>query len=142
MVKKVSEYTYDELLERVYSKLPAKARSQEAFQIPKAEIIIVGGKTVIRNFRWIADYLNRDPKILQRYFAKELAVPAYMDESQQLVLQGRFGAHVINKLIEIFVKKYVLCPTCGSRFTELKRSGKVFILKCLACGAETSLQAF
>ncbi len=142
MPRSVRDYSYEELLERAYSKLSHKPVRKEAFEIPKAEVVIVGGKTIIQNFSKIADYLNRDPKIMQRYFMKELGTPAFLGESGQLILQGRFGPHVINRLIDMFVKKYVICPTCGSRFTVLKKVGKVFVLKCQACGAETTLEAF
>jgi translation initiation factor 2 subunit 2 len=141
MPKSVRDYSYEELLERAYAKLPTKPVTKEAFETPKAETMYVGNKTLILNFKQIADYLNRDPKILQRFFVKELGVPVYMNESGQLILQGRFSAHVINRLLEIFVKKYVICPTCGSRFTKLIKVGKVFILKCEACGAETTVEA-
>jgi translation initiation factor 2 subunit 2 len=142
MPRSVKEYEYEELLDRAYSKIGGVRVKKETFQIPKAEVLVAGGKTIIQNFSKIADYLNRDPKILQRYFMKELGAPAIIGESGQLIIQGRFSGHVINKLIEMFVKKYVICPTCGSHFTELKKVGKVFVLKCLACGAETTLEAF
>ena len=142
MTRTIRDYSYEELLDRLYTRLPRKVESREPFEIPKAEAFIVGNKTIIRNFKQIADYLNRGQKLLSRYFVKELAVPGTIDESGALVLQGRFSVNIINKLIERFVKNYVLCPTCGSRFTVLERSGKVFKLKCLACGAETTLKAF
>ncbi len=142
MARRVREYSYEELLDRAYSKLPSKPVDGETFEPPKAEVMIVGGKTIILNFAKIADILNRDPKILQRYYMKELGAPAFLGESGQLIIQGRFGPHIINRLLEMFVKKYVICPTCGSRFTVLKKVGKVFILKCQACGAETTLEAF
>ncbi len=142
MARSIRDYTYEELLDRVYAKLPEKKVSAEPFEIPRAEVMVVGNKIVIRNFRQIADTLNRDPKLLMRYFVKELAVPGTIDESGALILQGRFSALIINRLIERFVKTYVLCPTCGSRFTVLEKVGKVFKLRCLACGAETTLPAF
>ncbi len=142
MTKKVIEYSYEELLDRAYSKIPKKAIGKETFEIPRAEVLLVGGKTIIRNFTNIADALNRDPKLLMRYFVKELAVPGTIDESGALILQGRFSSTIINTLINRFVKTYVICPTCGSRFTVLEKIGKVFKLKCLACGAETTLKAF
>ncbi|ABN70198.1 translation initiation factor 2 subunit beta (aeIF-2b) [Staphylothermus marinus F1] len=142
MTRRIRDYKFEELLERAYSKLPARTVSKETFEVPRAEVMFVGGKTLILNFKQITDVINRDPKILQRYFVKELGVPAYMNESGQLILQGRFSSHVINRLIDLFVKKYVICPTCGSRFTKLIKKGKVFILKCEACGAETTLEAF
>ncbi len=142
MGRSIRDYSYEELLDRVYSSLPKKTVKKEVFEIPRAEVLFVGNKTIIRNFSQIADVLNREPKLLTRYFVKELAVPGTVDESGALTLQGRFSIAIINKLVERFVKVYVLCPTCGSRFTVLEKVGKVFKLKCLACGAETTLKAF
>ncbi len=140
--KSIKDYSYEELLDRALSKLPKRTSSGGPFEIPRADVINVGTKTIIRNFRQICDCLNREEKLMTKYFVKELAVPGSIDESGALMLQGRFSSAIINKLIERFVKTYVLCPTCGSRFTELKREGKVFKLKCLACGAETTLKAY
>ncbi len=142
MVKSIKEYSYEELLDRAYSNLPSRVAPAKSFIVPKVEVMFVGGKTLILNFRQIADTLNREEKILQKYLVKELGVPAYVNESGQLVLQGRFNAHVLNRLLEIFTKRYVICPTCGSKDTKLIKKGKVFILKCEACGAETTLSAF
>lgn len=142
MVKKIREYSYEELLDRAYSRLPSKSSEARSFKVPKPEILFVGGKTIILNFKEIIDILNREPGILQRYFGKELGVASYMNESNQLVLQGRFNIHILSKLLDIFVQKYVICPTCGSKDTKLYKKGKVFILKCTACGAETTLSAF
>ncbi|MET1159843.1 MAG: translation initiation factor IF-2 subunit beta [Thermoprotei archaeon] len=142
MPKRVREYSYEELLERAYSKLPARGGPAKSFQIPRVELMVVGGKTVILNFKDIVDTLNREPKILQQYLVKELGAPAYLNESGQLVLQGKFSVHVLNKLVEMFTNKYVICPTCGSKDTKLIKRGKVFVLKCEACGAETTLEAF
>jgi translation initiation factor 2 subunit 2 len=142
MPKQAREYSYEELLERAYSRLPQKSSSGEVFDVPKAEVTIVGGRTIIMNFRKIADTLAREESLLQHYYIKELGVPAVVNEAGQLVLQGKFNSIVINKFLDMFVKKYVKCPTCGSYHTKLIKKGKVFILKCEACGAETTLEAF
>jgi len=142
VARKVREYSYSELLERAFKKLPVKSTSSTTYSIPKPQLMSVGGKTILTNFREIADTLNRDPAILQRYFGKELGVATYTNESGQLVLQGRFNVQVVTKLLEIFMQKYVICPTCGSRDTKLEKRGRVFVLKCMACGAETSFEAF
>jgi translation initiation factor 2 subunit 2 len=142
VARRVRDYSYEELLERAYSKLPVKSSQARSFNIPRPETMFVGGKTIILNFKDIADTLNRDPAILQKYFSKELGAAAYMNEKGQLVLQGRFNVHILSKLLDIFVQKYVICPTCGSKDTKLIKKGRVFILKCMACGAETTLEAF
>lgn len=142
MGRRVREYSYEELLDRAYSKLPVKQSAAGAINIPKAEAIFVGGKTIVTNFKQITEFLNREGELIQLYLSKELGTASYIDDAGQLVLQGRFNVQVINKLIEVFTKSYVLCPTCGSKDTKLLRKGKVFILKCEACGAETSFKSF
>lgn len=142
MSRSIRDYDYEELLDRLYAKLPRKQVKSGPFEIPKAEIMVVGNRIIIRNFKQVSDILNREPKLLMRYFVKELAVPGTIDESGALILQGKFSSSIINRLISRFVKNYVLCPTCGSRFTVLEKVGKVFKLRCLACGAETTLTAF
>lgn len=142
MTKKIADYSYDEMLERALTNLPGKAGPTEVFEVPKAEAIIAGDRTIITNYRKIVEAINREEKLLQRYLVKEFGVPATINESGQLVLHGKFNVMVINKTIDLFVQRYVKCPTCGSLHTRLIKKGKVFILKCEACGAETTLQAF
>ncbi|MEB3772766.1 MAG: translation initiation factor IF-2 subunit beta, partial [Desulfurococcales archaeon] len=55
---------YDALLNRLYSKVPAKKHGHERFEMPKVEVIHMGSQTIIRNFREISDKLRRNPEIL------------------------------------------------------------------------------
>ncbi|MEM0325511.1 MAG: translation initiation factor IF-2 subunit beta [Desulfurococcaceae archaeon] len=135
-------YTYEELLDRAYAKLAGRRGSEEVFEMPKANVLVIGGKTIIQNFRDIAHVLGRDEELLRRYFMKELNVPGSINEAGQLELRGKFSSTAINQLLEHFVQKYVKCLTCGSVHTKLIKKGKVFSLKCEACGAETTLPAF
>lgn len=142
MNKSIRDYSYEELLERAYSKLSVKPGSTSGFEIPKIDLIFVGDKTIVLNFKQIIEVINREESVLQKYFSKELGSPAYLNESGQLVLQGRFNIQVLSKLLKLFIDRYVMCPTCGSKDTKLVKRGKVFILKCMACGAETTLESF
>jgi len=72
-----------------------------------------------------------------RFFLKELAMPGTVDERGNLVIYRRVSSHSLNTLYQKFLTTYVRCPTCGSFDTELIRKGKVWYIKCLACGAET-----
>jgi translation initiation factor 2 subunit 2 len=135
-------YDYNRLLERVYAKVPPKSGSAE-YTIPTPEIIRQGNQTVIRNFREIAQKLKRDPVLVSRYLQKELATAgSYNPSSGQLVLNVKVSRKVIAKFLDIFMKHYVRCPTCGSIDTRLERRGKTWILKCEACGAEQPVKPF
>ncbi len=136
-------HDYEFLLKRLYEKVPAPASSGERFVMPRADVIHIGSHTIIRNFREIADRVRRDPRLLQRYLLKELATAGTYDENTgALSINIRITASSVNLLLERFVKQYVLCPTCGRPDTRLIKKGKVFILKCEACGAEQPLKPF
>ncbi len=129
-------YNYEYLLERGFSKLPTK-RSLRAYDIPSLDIEHIGDQTVIKNFKDVCERLRRDPRIVMRFLLKELAMPGAVDERGVMVIYRRVSPHTVNALYNKFLEAYVKCPTCGSYDTELIRHGKVWYIKCLACGAET-----
>ncbi|MCE4628523.1 MAG: translation initiation factor IF-2 subunit beta [Desulfurococcales archaeon] len=129
-------YDYEALLERAYKKVPPKSGSAD-YTIPVPEIIKQGNQTIIRNFREISMRLKRDPQLVARFLQKELATAAsYNPNSGQLVLNVRVSRKVIMKFLDLFMKNYVRCPTCGSIDTRLEKRGKAWVLVCEACGAE------
>jgi len=139
----VKDYSYEWMLNRLYSSVSGKAavKAITRKEVPKAMVLITGNYTIIRNFREITDVLRRDIKHLMRYLLKELGSPGNYDESSgSLILHGRFSSQAINILLNRYIKMYVVCPTCGSWDTVLKRKGKIWILICEACGAETSVK--
>ncbi len=133
---------YEYLLERLYQKVPPKSGSAE-YKIPDPEIIRIGNQTIIRNFREISQKLKRDPQLVARFLQKELAAAGSYDPgSGQLVLNIRVSRRVVNQFLQLFLRQYVRCPTCGSIDTRLRREGKAWILVCEACGAEQPVKAF
>ncbi|MBI3588363.1 translation initiation factor IF-2 subunit beta [Candidatus Micrarchaeota archaeon] len=132
---------YDSLLNDLYSKLPKKKTSGERFELPVADVAVVGAKTTIRNFDAICSHLRRDPKEVAKYLFKELAIPGAF-EGNRLVLQGRVGPKPINDRIASYVKDRVLCKECGRPDTDLAQVERnVYALKCQACGAKSSVRA-
>ena len=130
-------YDYDRLLDRLYSKLPPK-RSMRAYDLPVLQIEYVDTHTLVRNFAEACDRLRREPRIVMRFILRELAMPGAVDERGQLVIYRKVAPHTLQQLFTRFIESYVKCPTCGSYDTELhRRKGKIWIIKCLACGAET-----
>lgn len=132
--KELMDYEY--LLERLYKKVPPKS-SEATYEIPEPMVIRIGSQTVIRNFREIAEKLNREPQLLARFLQKELATGGSYDPgSGQLVLNIKVSRRVIKQFLNLFLNTYVRCPTCGSYHTRLERRGRTWVLVCLACGAE------
>ena len=130
-------YDYEYLLNRLYERLPARGSKASRFELPRLVIERVGTKTMIRNFKQLADVMRRDPRIVMRYLLKELGTSGnYDEESGILVINAKVSAATLNNLIQRFVKTYVICPTCGAPDTRLERRGKAWVLVCEACGAE------
>jgi len=132
-------FDYLELLNRLYEKLPER-RVVPTPDIPPLEIAHVGTQTKIKNFRGVCDVVMRDPRICARYLLKELAARGTIDESGVFTIYSRVSAHTLNQLFKRFLDTYVRCSTCGSYQTELRKQGKVWIIRCLACGAETPVK--
>jgi translation initiation factor 2 subunit 2 len=133
---------YDKLLERVYQKIPPKSGTSD-LQLPETQLIRVGTQTIIKNFRDISQKLKRDPQLVSKYLLKELAsAGSYEDYSGQLILNVKVSRKVIEQLLDIFIKSYVKCPTCGSIDTKIEHRGKIWVLVCEACGAEQPVKAF
>ncbi len=146
-MKKVSDekkilYDYQALLERLYQKVPPKSGTAD-YTLPIPQIIRLGNQTIVRNFREISMKLKRDPVLVARYLQKELAAAgSYDPNSGQLVLNVKVSRKVIAKFLDLFLKNYVRCPTCGSIDTRLEKRGKAWILVCEACGAEQPVKSF
>lgn len=130
---------YVKMLERLYSRLPER-RETRTIDLPGLEIEHIANKTVVKNLQQIASRLDRDPRIIMRYFLKELGKPGTITPSGTLEIFDRIASKSLAELFDKFIKSYVRCPTCGSIDTKLIRHGKVYILKCLACGAETTVR--
>ena len=80
---------YETLLGRIYSSLPEKKTTGERFEVPQAEALLQGTRTIVKNFDAICSAIRRKPQAVAKFLFKELAVPGVI-EGGRLVLQGRF----------------------------------------------------
>ncbi len=132
------EKDYKVMLERAYSVLPEQHESYERFQIPRADVRQVGRRSIIMNFKEIADELRRDPDHLMKFLLNETATRGSFDGSRAL-FQGKFNTESIRNLIEIYTNKYVICPVCHRPDTHLVKDRRLLFLQCDACGARSSI---
>lgn len=132
-----SDDEYFKLLDRAYQIVTPKA--QRRAEIPKLEIQNLPRRTVVANLGQIAKRLNREMTHVARFFQKELATPGMID-GDSLVLSGERSPKVIEAVYERYLKYYVICPVCGSIDTLLQREGRVYVMRCTACGAVTPVK--
>ena len=127
------------MLKEARKHFPDSALNVARFEIPKAKGHIQGNRTIISNFRQIADTLRRKPDHLLKYILKELATPGEM-KPKGLILGTKVAASLVNMKIRDYAAKFVLCPECGKPDTNLVEDDKNIMLKCSACGAETRIK--
>ncbi len=130
---------YEELLERAVKKLPERTEEVARFEIPKVKGHIEGNKTVISNFKQIADALGRTVEHMLKYVLKELATPGEM-RKDAAIIGTKVPASRVNEKIEKYVNDFVLCPACKKPDTKLVRENKIMFIKCAACGAKQSVE--
>ncbi|NJE07180.1 translation initiation factor IF-2 subunit beta [Thermococcus sp. M39] len=139
MGEKHDYYDYEKLLEKAYDELPENVKQHTSrFEVPVAIVTIEGNKTIIENFRDIAEAMNRDPNHLLKFILREVATAGTL-EGRRVVLQGRFTPYLIANKMKKYLKEYVICPVCGSPDTKIIKKGRFHYLKCEACGAETPI---
>lgn len=129
---------YDELLNKAQDEIPEDIGNEERFEIPEVQTRKEGSKTIIENFKEIAQKFSREEKHLSKYVQNELGTAGHL-ENNELVLNGEFRRGSINSKIEQYADKYVYCNECNRPDTVLKKEKGVEIMKCQACGARTPI---
>ncbi|KAG0682081.1 hypothetical protein C6P40_004822 [Pichia californica] len=138
---------YSQLLDRFYNILREKnpelaGGQQQRLKIPPPEVLRDGNKkTVFANVQQIAQVLQRNPSHLIQYLFAELGTSGSIDGEQRLVIKGRFQAKNIEGVLRRYIQEYVICRTCKSMNTELKReaANRLHFIVCKACGSTKSV---
>merc|ERR1712136_585238 len=140
------DYTYDELLQRVFGIMRDKnpemvAGEKKKFVMRPPQVVRVGTKkTAFVNFTEIAKMLHRQPKHLLAFLSAELGTVGAVDGNNQLIMKGRFQQKHIENVLRRYIKEYVTCHTCRSPDTILNKETRLFFLQCMTCHSSCSVQ--
>jgi len=135
-----SEKDYDKLLDNIYSNLPEKVTKTERFEMPKFDFFVEGNKTIVKNFKNVSDKVRRDPVLISKHLSKELAVPVEI-QGERLILARKLMGDILNKKLEEFVVKFVMCRQCNRPDTHIEELGHgLRQLVCESCGARTAIR--
>lgn len=131
---------YEKLLKRIQDKISEKQTDVgERFELPSPNVMWEGQRTILHNFMDFAKKLRRDPDKVLQYLSKEFATPAERS-GDKAIFVGRREPHDFVRLLDIYVKDYLECPTCKSPDTKIDRENRITFLICEACGAKSSLK--
>jgi len=133
------KYNYDELLKRACSQMPQVSVKRERLEMPRLFITNVGVRTIITNFKEVADVLNRDPQHILKFLTREMATAATFNESRA-IFQGRFKRDSFERLLQRYIENFVTCPVCNRPDTKVVKEKRLSFLVCNACGARSSIK--
>lgn len=101
-----------------------------------------GIKTLIPNMSAISLALSRPPTYATKYFGFELGALVTIDEkTDRYIVNGAHGAEDLAKILDVFIKKYVLCGDCQNPETDLIVKRDDISRECRVCGAKTSVES-
>lgn len=104
------DYTYDELLQRVFGIMRDKnpdmvAGEKKKFVMRPPQVMRVGTKkTAFVNFTEMAKMLHRQPKHLLAFLFAELGTVGAIDGNNQLIIKGRFQQKHIENVLRRYIK--------------------------------------
>lgn len=102
-----------------------------------------GIKTVISNMNDIAKALGRPSSYPTKFFGCELGAQVICDEkANRYIVNGAHEAHKLQDILDGFIIKFVLCPSCKNPETELvlaKDNSGIIFTKCKACGQKKAI---
>jgi translation initiation factor 2 subunit 2 len=139
------DYTFDELLNRVFEIMQAKnpemvAGEKKRFIMKPPQCARVGTKkTSFVNFTEICQTLKRQPKHILAFILAELGTSGSVDGNNQLIIKGRFQQKQLESVLRRYIKEYVTCHTCRSPDTILERDVRLYFLKCRVCQSRCSV---
>ncbi|CAB3362240.1 Hypothetical predicted protein [Cloeon dipterum] len=139
------DYTYDELLKRVFNIMHEKnpdmalGKKQKFVMRPPHVVRIGTKKTSFANFTEVCKILHRQPKHLLDFLLAELGTSGSVDGNSQLIIKGRFQQKQIEIVLRRYIKEYVTCHTCRSPNTILQKDTRIFFLQCEDCGSRCSV---
>ncbi len=131
---------YEDMLRRAMEMKPDTISESERFEIPEPDILVIGNRTMIRNFGEICKTIGRDPKHFAKFLSREFAAPVSLQDGK-LEVNSRILKATVERKIREYYDEYLFCHQCGKPDTRIIRDKKLAFLKCEACGAKRSVSA-
>jgi translation initiation factor 2 subunit 2 len=133
------KYNYDELLKRACSQMPEVSLKRERLELPRLLITTIGMRTIISNFKEVADVLDRNPQHILKFLTREMATAATFHDSRA-IFQGKFRRDSFERLLQRYMDSFVVCPVCKRPDTKIVKEKRLSFLVCNACGARSSIK--
>lgn len=121
----VSDSFYRYKMERLQTKVEGKGN---------------GIKTVVTNLTSVAQSLERPGAYLIKFFGFELGAQTNIDpKDDRWIINGAHESAKLQDLLDIFIKKFVLCHKCKNPETRTEIKDERIYLDCKACGVRSDV---
>ena len=130
----VAGFSYSDMLKRALENIPEDIKTPPVVEIPEFKILKESDRTIITNWNTIVSKFNIDEKLLLKFLQKRLGTIGVIQHGK-LYLQGVHTKVRLNRLLEIFMREFVICDVCGRPHAIIVRERGSLIKKCQACGA-------
>ena len=138
------DYTYIELLERLYSQLqknnPIQVNKKQC-SIPTPQISKFSRKIMLANFMAICNAIHRQPDHLMAFILTELSTEGNLDGNKRLLIKGKFAQNQIESILMKYMTEYVMCNICRVPDTSLTRDPitRLYFVDCDSCKSKRSV---
>jgi translation initiation factor 2 subunit 2 len=138
----VGPYTTEFLINRVYEQLDLFKEHDERSKLILPELIVKkeNKKTYFYNFAIFCEKIKREQRDVMEYLKSEFSIQASISESGTLILQREFDKKRIEKLVEKYVRAYVICKGCKSQKTQLVKEAKLLYIICPGCRSKYTVE--
>ncbi len=133
------KYDYDDLLKRACAQMPDVSLKVERLELPRLFLSTVGMRTIISNFKDVANVLDRDPQHIIKFLTREMATAATYHDGRA-IFQGKFRGDSFERLLQRYMENFVTCPVCKRPDTNIVKEKRLTFLVCNACGARSSIK--
>jgi translation initiation factor 2 subunit 2 len=143
LLKCIGAYlNYEQLLDKAFKELPTLSVEKSDFQIPVADSLIQGSKTILKNIDQLSDKARRPQEDIAKYLSKELAAPVSIN-NHTLEISAKVNQQSLNLKIENYFKTYVVCKECGKPDTKFEQRERGYVtVVCEACGARYTVKIY
>lgn len=131
----ILDYPY--LLQRAIHILQTKNTKSDMIKLP-LEVRREGQKTAI-NITTISEALNRDQSHLMLFVLNELLTTGSANMEGKLLMKGNFIKQQVQDVLRDYVGMYVVCKSCESLETVLKKENKLCFVRCKGCGSSRTV---
>jgi translation initiation factor 5 len=104
------------------------------YQMPELSLVFeAGARTLIDNLQQVAKALKCNPEHILKYFGYRIGTQI-THKDHKYSLNGIYSAQILNKHLDKFISKYILCRLCSLPEINLSKTYTKIKKDCRACG--------